>query len=98
MLQTEVAPNQWRDRPIGAAVLEVLMHPTRRSTLALLVAAVVLFVLSASGQPDTYWASGPSWLGLIGWLGFVGCALLLMVMGLVAAASRIRHRGRLSTQ
>jgi uncharacterized membrane protein YvlD (DUF360 family) len=74
------------------------VHPTRRSTLALLVAAVVLFVLSASGQPDTYWASGPSWIGTIGWFGFLICALLLIVSGLYAAVSSIRHRGRLSTQ
>jgi hypothetical protein len=74
------------------------MHPTRRSTLAVLVVGVVLFVLSASGQPDTYWASGPSWLGTVGWFGFMACALLLLVMGLVVAASRIRQRGRLSTQ
>ena len=62
------------------------------------MAAVVLFVLSASGQPDTYWASGPSWLGTIGWFGFMGCALLLIVLGLFAAASSIRHRDRLSSQ
>ncbi len=72
------------------------MHPTRKSTLALLVAAVVLFVLSASGQPDTYWASGPSWIGGIGWYGFIACALLLMVSGLYAVVSSVRNRGRLS--
>jgi protein-S-isoprenylcysteine O-methyltransferase Ste14 len=74
------------------------MHPTRTSTLALLVAAVVLFVLSASGQPDTFWASGPSWIGDIGWFGFMGCVLLLLVSGLYLVASQIRNRGRLSTQ
>ena len=42
------------------------MHPTRKSTLVLLVAAVVLFVLSASGQPGTYWAGGPELIGTIG--------------------------------
>lgn len=74
------------------------MHPTRTSTLVLLVAAVVLFVLSASGQADSYWASGPSWIGTIGWFGFLICALLLIVSGLFAAVSWMRHRNRLSTQ
>ena len=74
------------------------MHPTRKSTLVLLVAAVVLFVLSASGQPDTYWSSGPSWLGDIGWYGFMVCVLLLMVSGLYAIVSLLRNRGRLSAQ
>jgi predicted transporter len=98
MLQTAVAPNQWRDRPIKAGVLEVVMRPTRKSTLVLLVAAVVLFLLSASGQADTYWASGPSWVGMIGWFGFLISALLLIVSGLFAAVSWMRHRDRLSTR
>jgi hypothetical protein len=74
------------------------VHPTRRSTLVLLVAAVILFVLSASGQPDTYWASGPELIGTIGWFGFMGCVLLLLVSGLYALVASVRHRGRLSTQ
>jgi protein-S-isoprenylcysteine O-methyltransferase Ste14 len=74
------------------------MHPTRKSTLVLLVVGVVLFFLSASGQPDTYWASGPSWLGALGWYGFMVCALLLMVSGLYAIVSSVRNRGRLSAQ
>jgi protein-S-isoprenylcysteine O-methyltransferase Ste14 len=77
---------------------EVRMRPTRKSTLVLFVAAVILFVLSASGQPDTYWSSGPSWLGDIGWFGFMACALALIVSGLYALASSIRGRGRLSTR
>jgi hypothetical protein len=72
------------------------MHPTRKSTLALFAAAVVLFILSASGQPDTFWASGPSWIGAIGWFGFLICALLLVASGLFAVTSSIRHRGGLS--
>ena len=74
------------------------MHPTRKSTLVLLVAAVVLFVLSASGQPDTYWASGPELIGIIGWFGFLICALLLIVSGLIALISSIRRRGQPATQ
>lgn len=74
------------------------MHPTRKSTLVLLVAGVILFVLSASGQPDTYWASGPSWIGAIGWFGFLICVLLLIVSGLFALVSRLRHRGQPSLQ
>jgi len=74
------------------------MHPTRRSTVVLLAAAIVFFVLSASGQPGQYWESGPEWLGLISWFGFLICALLLIVSGLYALVSRIRDRGRLSAQ
>ena len=74
------------------------MHPTRKSTLALLVVGVILFVLSASGQPDTYWASGPELIGTIGWFGFMVCALLLIVSGLYALVSSIRHRGQPSPQ
>jgi hypothetical protein len=74
------------------------MHPTRKSTLVLLVAGVILFVLSASGQPDTYWASGPELIGTIGWFGFMVCALLLIVSGLYALVSSIRHRGQPSPQ
>ncbi len=70
------------------------MHPTRKSTPVLLVAAVILFVLSASGQPDTYWAERPGMVGAIGWFGFLVCALLLIVSGLWALVSSIRHRGQ----
>jgi hypothetical protein len=62
------------------------------------VAAVVLFVLSASGQPDTSWASGPELIGTIGWFGFMGCALLLLVSGLYALVASIRHCGQPSVQ
>jgi len=68
------------------------MRPTRRSTLVLFVAGVVLFVLSASGQPTGYWQGGPSWIGWIGWIGFLICVLLLIVSGIYAVVSRIRHR------
>ena len=74
------------------------MHPTRKSTLVLILAGVVLIILSASGQPDTYWASGPSWLGAIGWFGFLACVLLLIASGVVALVSRVRHRGQPALQ
>ena len=69
------------------------MRPTRKSTLVLLVAGVVLFLLSPIGQDG----SGPEWIGNIGWFGFMGCLLLLIASGLFAAASWIQQRGRLST-
>jgi hypothetical protein len=82
----------------GLATEEVPVHPTRKSTLVLLVVGVVLFVLSASGQPDTYWASGPELIGIIGWFGFLICALLLIVSGLWALVSAIRRRGQPALQ
>ena len=66
------------------------MHPTRTSTLVFVVAGVVLFVLSESGQANGFWTSGPSWLGTIGWFGFLIYVLLLVVSGLYALFSRIR--------
>ena len=73
---------------------EVLVHPTRRSTLVLFVAAVILFVLSASGQAGQYWESGPMWLGYVGWFGFLICLLLVVVSTLYMIVSRLRHRDR----
>jgi hypothetical protein len=72
------------------------MRPTLKSMLVLFAAGVVLFVLSASGQPGSYWQGGPSWLGTIGWIGFLICLLLLVVSGAYLLVSRIRHRGQLS--
>ena len=77
---------------------EVLVHPTRRSTLVLFVAGAVLFILSASGQPNSFWKTGPSWLGWIGWVGFLLCLLLLVASGLYMVISRIRHRDQPSPQ
>ena len=71
----------------------VLDHPLR--TLAgLLVLAFCLFVLSASGQPDTFWKSGPSWLGTIGWFGFLLTALVFVVLAVVAGIRAVSHGGR----
>ena len=74
------------------------MHPTRKSTLMLFVAGVVLFLLSASGQPTGYWQGGPSWLGAIGWFGFLISVLLLIVSGIYALVSRMRHHDQPAQQ
>jgi hypothetical protein len=74
------------------------MRPTRTSTIALFVVGVVLFLVSPSGQANSYWKSGPSWLGAIGWFGFLICALLLIVSGVYWIVSSIRHRNRPSPQ
>lgn len=70
----------------------VLDHPIR-TLAALLVLAFVLFMLSASGQPDTFWKSGPSWLGGIGWIGFLLTALTFVVFAVVSIG-RYAARGR----
>jgi protein-S-isoprenylcysteine O-methyltransferase Ste14 len=77
---------------------EVLMRPTLKSMLALFVAGAVLFVLSASGQANSFWKTGPSWLGYVGWFGFLTCLLLLVASGLYMVVSRIRHRDQPSPQ
>jgi hypothetical protein len=74
------------------------MRPTLKSMLVLFVAGVVLFVLSASGQPGSYWQGGPSWLGTIGWIGFLICLLLLVVSGLYTIVSRFRHHDAASSR
>ena len=73
------------------------MHPTLKSTIALFVAGAVFFVLSASGQSNSFWKSGPSWLGQIGWIGVLICLLLLIVSGVYWVVSRMRHRSQPST-
>ena len=70
------------------------MHPTRRSTIALIVAAVVLTATSGIGQDGGYWTSAPSWIGDVSWLGSMLCVLLLIVSGVYAIVSRIRHHHR----
>ena len=70
------------------------MHPTRTSTLALVIAGVVLFLISPIGQDG----SGSAWIGNIGWFGFLACLLLLIASGLYALSVWIRQRGRLSAQ
>ena len=65
------------------------MRPTRTSTLVLFVAGVILFVLSASGQPDTFWASGPSWLG---WTGFIGVSICMLAADRLGALRARRRR------
>jgi uncharacterized BrkB/YihY/UPF0761 family membrane protein len=74
------------------------VHPTIKSMLALFVAGAVLLVLSASGQPNSYWKSGPSWLGAVGWYGMLICVLLLIVSGLYMVISRIRRHDRPATR
>ena len=68
------------------------MRPTLKSMLALFVAGAVLFILSASGQPSSFWKSGPSWIG------FLMCLLLLVASGLYMGISRIRRRDQPSPQ
>jgi hypothetical protein len=58
-----------------------------RGATALFVLAVVLFVLSGIFQ-DSHGFEGV--LGGIGWFGFLLCALLLIVWGVVALVRRRR--------
>jgi hypothetical protein len=71
------------------------MRPTLKSTLILVVAGIVLFLISPIGQGadrSPYWADGPSWLGAIGWFGFMAVVLLLIVSGVWAVAARMMRR------
>lgn len=62
----------------------IVRHPYR-AVLTVVGAMVALFLLSASGQPDGFWSGGPSWLGTLGWGGFlVATAALLVLCGYLA--------------
>jgi hypothetical protein len=67
------------------------MRPTRKTTLTLFVAGVVLFAMSGVGQPEGYLKSAPSWIGDVGWFGWLICALLLIVSGVYWVVLRMRH-------
>ena len=67
-------------------------HPLRiLGTWAALTA--VLFLLSASGN-SSWWSHGPSWLGGLGWAGFLIGLLGLLGLAIYLAAARLRHRTR----
>lgn len=75
----------------------VKRHPFR-SLGSVLAAAVVFFLLSASGQNDTFWKNGPSWLGSTAWVCF-GLSLLVFIalaIYLVVAKVGQRRRGRVA--
>ncbi len=70
------------------------MRPTWKSTLTLFVAGIVLLAMSGIGQPAGYLKDAPSWIGDIGWFGWLICALLLIASGLYWAVSRMRPHDR----
>jgi hypothetical protein len=66
-------------------------HPGR-VLLGLFAAMVVLFLLSASGQDDAFWKTGPGWLGAIGWFGFLLATLTMIVTLVYLGVRGLRHR------
>jgi hypothetical protein len=66
----------------------IVRHPAR-SLLSVLGAMVVFFLLSASGQPDTFWASGPAWLGAIAWAGFIVATIVFLGLCAFLAVRRL---------
>lgn len=69
--------------------------PTLKSTLVLVAAGIVLLFVSPIGQGadrSPYWTDGPSWLGAIGWFGFMAVVLLLIVSGVWAVVARMMRR------
>jgi hypothetical protein len=75
----------------------MIVHHPARSLLTVVGAMVVSFLLSASGQPDTFWASGPAWLGAIAWAGFIVATIVFLgLCGFLAvrrlAGGREAHR------
>jgi uncharacterized membrane protein len=55
-------------------------------------AAVVFFVVSASGHQGSFWENGPVWLGDIGWFAFLAMLLLLVVEVVVVGVTVLRRR------
>lgn len=70
-------------------------HPLR-TLAALLVLALVLFLISASGQSGTFWSDGPSWLGTIGWFGFLITALVFVLAAIYSVARAVRRPRRVA--
>ena len=66
-------------------------HPGR-VLLALFTAMVGLFLLSASGQEDAFWKTGPRWLGAIGWFGFLLTTLVMIVTLVYLGVRGMRRR------
>jgi hypothetical protein len=66
-------------------------HPFRvlGAWVALMAA---LFLLSASGQPDTFWSNGPTWLGTLGWTGFGLSVLGLIGLCVYLSITKLRTR------
>ena len=63
-----------------------------RSALGLIVVGAICFALAPIGQDDGgYWESGPSWIGAVGWFGFLISLLLLAATGLSALTRRLMH-------
>jgi hypothetical protein len=61
-----------------------------RTALILFIAGAILLPLGMVGQEDGgLWPDGPSWIGAIGWFGFLLCVLLLLVVGVVALARKL---------
>jgi hypothetical protein len=74
-------------------VIMIKNHPYRTLS-ALATLTVILFLLSASGQPGTFWSDGPEWLGALGWFGF-GLGLLgLLILCVYLGIARLRRRAR----
>jgi hypothetical protein len=68
-------------------------HPFR-SLGGVLVAAVVFFLLSASGQNDTFWENGPTWLGSIAWVCFGISLLVFIALAIYLAVVKLAQRRR----
>lgn len=71
----------------------VKRHPFR-SLGAVVGAAFVFFMLSASGHPGSYWANGPEWLGNIGWFAFLLCLLAFIGLAIYLPIAKRRERRR----
>jgi hypothetical protein len=70
---------------------QLVEHPFR-TLAALLVVAFGFFMLSASGQPGTFWENGPGWLGSTGWILFLLTALAFVVSAVYLIVQRTKAR------
>ena len=68
-------------------------HPFRTLGIVL-AAAVVFFVLSAAGQEDSFWKSGPSWLGSTAWICFAVSLLTFLGLAIYLAVTKLVSRKR----
>ncbi len=71
----------------------ITRHPYRAVGAVLAVMAALLFVSGMIGQyNDGPWGGLPEWLNAVTWFGFLGTALVLLVMSAYLAAANVRFR------
>lgn len=69
-------------------------HPGRVLGAVAVVGALLFTLAGLIGQHnDGPWGGLPSWMGAVGWFGFLLSVPVLLVLGAYVGVQRLRHRG-----